>query len=482
MNFRKLFAVATSLLTLGSGAMLALAQPVPICNIHSVPLSSGSKLLDRHPCPPECRETVIRSEYVAPQEIVEQFVPVTPSALSNFHKYPTESWVSLGPEGGWIGNIMMHPTDHNVLWTHSANSYPTYFFKSTDGGSSWTACGFVNDYIYASTNDPTDPGIIYAAAGNYIYKSRDGAATWSQYQKDTRWSYTNRIYVCPTDHNLVYAAGYYYTDRSIIAIYKSTNGGQSWSVIEVAPTSYQNGYGYSFAADPNDPRILYLGGETYDGTSWARILLKSMDGGVNWTDITGAIDGYAYAIAIDPIHANKLYVATSAGIYRSSDSGQNWQKNNGYAYAYELAIDPKNPDIIYAGAYACIFKSLDAGLNWSTYYGELVGDCTSLLVDHTTTSNIFYGSIVGIFKSSNGGVNWSSANHGIIASSISAIAVAPTDPRILYLEFEDNAVFKTTDSGTHWTRLSEFLACGNIAALAISPLSADVVYALEGYG
>lgn len=331
MNFRKLFAVATALLTLVSGAMFALAQSVPIGNIHSVPRNPGSKLLERHPCPPEYFETFIRSEYVSPHEIVEEFFAASPSALSNLHKYATESWVSLGPEGGWVGNINMHPTDHNVLWTHGANSYPTYFFKSIDGGSSWTARSFVNDYIYASTNDPTDPKIIYAASGNYIYKSRDGATTWSRYEKGTRSSYIANIYVCPTDHNLVYAAGYYYADRSFIALYRSSNGGQSWTVTEVAPNSYRNGYGDCFTVDPSDPQILYLGGETYDGTSWATILLKSMDGGVNWTDITGGIKGGAYAIAIDPIHTNKLYVATSTGIFRSSDSGQNWEKNNGYA-------------------------------------------------------------------------------------------------------------------------------------------------------
>ncbi|MDZ7341732.1 MAG: hypothetical protein ONB27_10295 [candidate division KSB1 bacterium] len=391
-------------------------------------------------------------------------------------------WISLGPEGGWIGNILMHPTDHNVLWAHTANSYPTQFFKSTNNGTTWSYSGSVNDYVYASTNDPTDPAILYAATGNYVYKSQDGGATWTRYQRDTRWSYIARIYVCPTNHNLIYAAGYYYSDRSYIAFYKSTNGGQSWTVTEVSPFSYQNGYGYCFAADPKDPNVLYIGGETYDGSLWNQILLKSTDGGTTWSNITGAIYSYAYAIAVDPNNTNKIYVGTSNGVYRSRDAGSNWEKSSGYVYAYELAIDPKKTDIIYAGGYEYLFKSTDAGETWTMYSNGLVGDCTCLLVDHTSTDNLFYGSIVGVFKSSNGGVAWATANSGIIASSITAMAAAPSDPRILYIEFDGNAVYKTTDSGNNWTRLQEFLSCGNIGAIAVHPTSPNIAYALEGAG
>ncbi len=397
-------------------------------------------------------------------------------------KTEASTWISLGPEGGWIGALLMHPTDHNILYAQTANSYPTKFFKSINGGATWSYLSSINTYIYASAMDPTNPAILYATYSNYMYKSTDGGLSWSRYQKDTKWSYTSNIYVCPANNNIVYAAGYYYTDRSNPVVYKSIDGGRNWTALTVPPLGYEEGYVDCFAVDPTDLNVLYLGGSCFDGSQWQGLLLKSTDGGVNWTNIYQNIQGYVYALAINPSVPNQVYAGTNAGIYRSHDRGSNWQKNSGYCYAYELAIDPKNPQIIYAGASSYIFKSTDGAITWSAYSSGLRSECTCLLVDHTNTNSLFYGSIIGVFKSTDGGMNWSAINSGLLTSTITAIAVAPADPRILYIEFAGNAVFKTKDSGNHWTRLAEFLACGNIGAIAVSPTSADIAYALEGSG
>jgi photosystem II stability/assembly factor-like uncharacterized protein len=485
MNFRKALSTIVTLLTLCSGAILVLAQSDPFHpadDAQRVPRRNNLKQIDLHTGSPEVQKSLFRRGHLTKYEHPENLRFANPPELTDLNKPETGAWVSLGPEGGWIGAMLMHPTDHNVLYAQTVDCYPTKFFKSTNGGATWTFLSSINDYIYATAIDPTNPAILYAAYGNYMYKSLDGGATWGRYEKDTNWSFTADIHVCPTNNNIVYAAGYYYTDRSYIVVYKSTDGGLNWSAIIVSPSSYQQGYAYSFAVDPVDPNILYLGGDCYDGYSWKGLLFKSTDGGANWMNIYNNIVGYVYALAIDPTAPNKVYVGTYDGVYRSANGGSSWQKNSGYAYAFELAIDPKNPKIIYAGTYKNIFKSTDGGINWTNYQTGLLGECKCLLVDHTNANNVFYGSNVGVFKSTNNGVAWSAANTGLLTSTITAMAVAPSAPKTLYIEFDGNAIFKTTDSGNNWTRLNEFLACGNIGAIAVPPTSASIAYALEGSG
>lgn len=482
MNFRKALAMVMTLLTLWSSASPALAQSDLFHNLNGVPPNARLKHSDSPIYNSECRKNLIRPEYLLRHDSLENFIAANPSDLISLTKHETGSWVSLGPEGGWIGNLLMHPSDHNTLYAQTDNSYPTQFFRSTDGGATWTILGRITDNIFTSAIDPNNPKILYAASGNYIYKSLDGGATWNQYQKDTKWSFTSDIYVCPTNSNLVYAAGHCYTNKSYIVLHKSTNGGLNWTAADVSPSSYQNGYCYSLAVNPANPNILYIGGYAYDGSVWNGLLFKSSDGGATWSNIFSSIEGYIYTISIDPTATNKVYVGTYAGVYRSSDSGASWQKNSAYVYAYKLAIDPKNTKIIYAGAYKSIYKSTDSGINWTNYQSGLFGDCICLIVDHTNPNNLFYGSNVGVFKSSNSGVAWSAANTGLLVSTITTMEIAPSDPKILFIEFAGNAIFKTTDSGNRWTRLNEFLACGNIGAIAVPSTSAEIVFALEGSG
>ncbi len=394
------------------------------------------------------------------------------------------NWVSLGPEGGWIRTLVMDPNDHNILYAQTYN-YPAQIFKSIDGGSTWEMVSSITSYINCMVIDPTNSSIFYAGMGGYIYKSVDGGITWNRYRFDySFWPYIYDISVCPTNSNLVYIGGDYYnqSDKYLMVVYKSTNGGLNWTRYDVSPASYDRAYTYCFAVNPKNPNELYIGGESYEGSSWHGEFFKSNDGGNNWIDIYVGISGYVNAIVIDPTSPNKVYAGTSSGIYRSNDSGLNWTKNNGWAYSYELAINPQNTNIIYSGYYDGIYKSIDGGKNWTYHRNGLNGTCYSLLVDHTAGENIFYGSVIGVFKSSNSGVAWSAANSGLIASSITTMGMAPSDPKTIYIEFDNNAVFKTTNYGDNWIRLPEFLACGNIGAIAVDPISPDIAYALEGSG
>ncbi len=394
-------------------------------------------------------------------------------------------WISLGPEGGWIWNVLMDSKDHKILYAQTYSPSPTRIFKSQDCGNSWELWSELSaSYIYAMTNDPNNSLVLYLADSRYLYKSIDGGMSWEAYRFATSEYPTVRdVVVHPGNSNLIFIAGYYYDDdKALLVIYKTMDGGLNWERFIASPPDYYRCYSYCFAVNPKNQHELYIGGYHYDGSTYQGILFKSVDGGVNWTDIYTTISGYVYSLAIDPNSPNKIYAGTYSGVYRSSDSGLSWIKNNGYVYSYELAIDPTNPDIIYSGYSGSVFKSINGGINWNQYRDGLNGSCYSILVDHTDNKNVFYTSYIGIFKSSNGGVNWQQSNTGLIASRIPTIAISPTDPKTIYIEVEDDAVFKTNNYGDTWMKLPSFISCGNISAIAVDPKSPDIAYALEGSG
>ena len=75
-----------------------------------------------------------------------------------------EGWVSLGPPGGLITELLVHPRNPRILW---AGTYTAGVFRSTDGGSSWSPAnqGLDRLNVQALAVASSDPRILYAASG-----------------------------------------------------------------------------------------------------------------------------------------------------------------------------------------------------------------------------------------------------------------------------------------------------------------------------
>jgi photosystem II stability/assembly factor-like uncharacterized protein len=397
------------------------------------------------------------------------------------------SWESLGPEGGWIENIVIDPINHDILYAQTY-TYPCQIYKSVNGGNSWTQMSSISDYISSMAIDPNDPQILFVASGSYIYKSVNGGLNWQSSRISTEfYPYLTDIYISPANSNLVICGGHEwryegYVSFSSMSLYKSIDGGVTWTRYQASPENTLRYYAYAMVVNNDNTDEIFIGGYYYDGYMYLPKLLRSTDGGINWIDKTGTIEGYIYSLALDQTNPDKIYAGSYRGIFRSSNKGDSWLKNEGYAYAYNLAIDPVNTSIIYAGYGPNFFKSTDSGVHWTGNNSGVYGDCFSLLADHTVSGTLYFGTIAGIFKSTDQGDNWTEKNTGILAARVPAIGIAPSDPSIIYLEFNNNAIFKTEDSGNEWTRLPVFSACGNINSLSVDPRSPNIVYAFEGAG
>ncbi len=242
----------------------------------------------------------------------------------------------------------------------------TYFrgvYRSFDGGKSWNPSGMFNLAVYALAINTKDNKIIYAGTGTGIYKSIDRGENWRESKMGMDDKTVVEIALDSKNPEVVYAR----TEISE-AIYKSVNGGASWSKINI--NVVEGADVRAFAIDAKNPSKIYAFIHNYG-------LYKGNKNGLNWIRVDKedphAVKGdfwFESAItdfAINPINPAIFYAATDTGIHRSSNGGKKWHRLNsaGYQWYDHLILDPNDPNIIYAfKRTGCVIKSEDGGRTW----------------------------------------------------------------------------------------------------------------------
>ncbi len=255
-------------------------------------------------------------------------------------------WEPMGPtnNGGRTLAIVLNPERPETVWAGSAGGGLWRSYTGGTGGA-WArvATGFPVTSATAVAIAPSDTGVVYLGTGEgYRYmdvqggvvnrptrgsygigvlKSEDGGATWSHVLD---WSLhqergVQKVRVNPADPDDVWAA----TTEGVL---RSTDGRQTW-------TPLTNGVPDDFIGKiilsgyPADPDVVYAsvgdGIETSGPTSTT--LIRTLDGGATWTDVTGALpDVPTNAVIVDPQFPDEVYVGNDLGVYRSEDGGQTW--------------------------------------------------------------------------------------------------------------------------------------------------------------
>src|SRR5205809_4873983 len=368
------------------------------------------------------------------------------------------------------------PTNPNIL---HAVVYQTVI-TSTDGGATWnTLHSHLNaPYQFGSVAiDPTNPNIIYAAGGNgvptavfVVYKSSNGDLTWNGSQVTSQGHGTvNDLIIDPANTSVLYLA----TDSGL---FKSTNGAQSWSPVSVGLI----GLGINAVAiDPGNSSVVYAG--TNGG------VFKSNNGGASWNPINSGITNTKIkALAIDPTNNAVTYAGTGAGVFKSNNSAATWSPINGglhNVYVAYLAIDCGNSNVIYAASNVSgLFKSADNGGSWSGITNGLPGQISALASDQLKMGTVYVGVYDpqtysgGVYKSTDGGATWNSANNGLHNFYVSSLAIDPGNSEVLYTA--SDTLFKSTNGGQSWS------AIGNLVgplSVAIDPSHTQTLYATSAY-
>ena len=220
-----------------------------------------------------------------------------------------------------------------------------------------------------------------------------------------------------------------------------------------------------------------------------------------WT--SNGPEGGGSALAIDPNNPNTLYAGSGSGVFRSTNGGGSWSAANDGLPDYSvraLAIDPIDPNTIYAAIRGLsdssgLFKSTDGGVNWSRTYAPAGKSIDTVAIALSNPNIVYVGtSDPPVYRtdaavSTDRGETWEvrKGPDGIFGESVWSLAIDPKDSKVVYSYIEGDTVngpCKSTDGGRSWTALflSECRCVYFVGSFVIDPNSSNVVYLLTAGG
>jgi len=423
------------------------------------------------------------------------------------------TWNNMGlNDTRYIGRIVIDPTNTQRLFVAAMGAlFSTNpergVYRSTDAGQSWQHVLSVTDSTGAIdlVIDRLQPNRIYAATwerirhphtrryGGFtsaVYRSTDGGNNWSILGGGlpSPAVVNGRIGLAIANSNpsVLYAI---YADEvgNFAGVYKTTNGGDSWvRTNDGALSGSYATYGWWFGnirVDPvNADRVFVVGFNTY----------RSTNGGATWAQI-GAnmhVDHHAMEWVANGT-GQMMYDGNDGGLYFSSNGGTNWTEilNLPITQFYTVAVDHQIPTRRYGGTQDNgTNRTLSGGVNdWAEIYG---GDGFYVNVDPSNNNFVYaesqYG---GLGRSTNGGASFAGATSGISGSDrmnwSTPVVLDPTNPQTLY--YGANRLYRSTNRAVSWTAISNDLSDGNpgsggvvfgtITTIAASASNPQVIYA-----
>ena len=347
---------------------------------------------------------------------------------------------SIGPAvmGGRISAIAGTPGKRLTIYIGAAAGG---IFKSEDSGITFKPVfdKMNSPSIGAIAIDPSNPKILWVgtgeswmrnsvSVGDGVYKSTDGGENWTNVGlKDSE--HISRVLVHPRDGNTVYvcALGHAWNDNDERGLFKTTDGGKTWT--NILHANARTGCG-DVAFDATDPNTLYASLWPYrrypysfnSGGSTGG-LFKSTDGGATWKKLTSGLpqgDLGRIAIATTAANPKRIWAVVEAkktALYRSDDSGVTWSYANdsfnmvGRPFYFALLVsDPNDGDRLYKPGFA-LTVSDDGGKSFaeignSGAGGGVHGDYHALWVDPTNSDHLLTGDDGGVYESLDRGAHW----------------------------------------------------------------------------
>lgn len=406
------------------------------------------------------------------------------------------NWINIGPtkadviknggtslaktDAGRVRAIIVHPTNNNIIYGAFSGGG---VWKTSDGGANWApltdTLGSLS--VGAISLDPNNSNTLYLGLGDPfdgtgigVVKSTDAGVTWSSPVFLGDSTSVTSIAVAPSNSSIILVS-------TNAGLYRSTNGGSSYSLVSLSTGQSATPYVWSLAHAGGNSFVVSLEANkaAASGTTDGQIHYSS-DNGATWSKATGVTKTSGVgriSLASAPSTPTKIYAMAAvpnattssdlADIFVSTNAGQTWTAKsantkrytktntesrdvktllNGQGwYNHLVIVDPTNANTAYFGGALLLAKTTDSGstytqkTNWLAQFSLPYVHADFHAATMTSNGTLFVGSDGGIFKSTDGGTTFSDAlNIGLATHLIYSVGSSLNNPNAVIGGFQDN--------------------------------------------
>ncbi len=439
-----------------------------------------------------------------------------------------------------VGDMLMHPSNSSILIAATTDG----IYRSTNAGASWTKTSPNSNNFKDLEFKPGDPNTVYAAGSGFFYKSTNNGVSWTSITSGLPNTGRYVIGVSANNANYVYVVSG--GSNGLIGCYRSTNSGTSFSTRSTSPnilgysetgndTRSQAWYDLAIAVNPTNANEIYVGGIN---------IWKSTNGGSSWTlnahwvggGFTPEVHADIHALNYNPLNS-RLYCCNDGGLYYTTNGGTSWPEissglaiaqvykigqsatqksliingyqDNGTAYVsngawntviggdgMECIVDPTNTNYMYGALYyGNITRKTPTSLYFEDIAGDQIngineeGDWVTPYILHVTNPNTMFAGYKNLWRSTNikaanaSSVTWTKISTSLGGSNsynIKVLEQSEANPSILYIAREDDKLFRSDNiNGTTptYTNLSSGLPSSYTPSdIEAHPTNQNIVY------
>lgn len=406
-------------------------------------------------------------------------------------------------------------------------------YKTEDGGATWGLIWQGDNLARYLIIDPGHPDILYLSTGIFdreaynsdcangnpggvgVLKSIDGGRTWTPINNGLDDLYVGSLRMHPTNPQILFAAtgnaacSGGYTGNPISGLFKTINGGSSWTKV------IANDLVTTVNFSPSSPEIIFAGGSS--------AFYRSENGGATWSSFThppdvpgsqwgppGVRAGVPIDVTVDVSDPSLLYANNyGGGVFRSVDGAQNWEVwSKGYSGAdiHIIHIPAEAPSSVYATGRSGPFASSNYGKDWIGIANG-AARCAEWNTITTKPANLDILLLSDehqgvIFFSSDSGNNFreilrqpgANAADPNKRQGFRGLVFAPSNPNVVYAGLSKDrgtflsssplgtVIYKSQDGGMTFSPMPSALDGINVRRLIVDPVNANIVYAATTNG
>lgn len=404
----------------------------------------------------------------------------------------------------YYGHIFADPQERDIVYTFTSKS----FYKSTDGGKTWSVLQAPHGDFHGLWIDPHDHLRMINGNDGGATITFDGGKSWSSIMNQP----TAQFYTVRTDNDFPYNVYGAQQDNTTVEI-SSQGGGASRGGSEHFEEVGGGESGY-VVPDPKDPNIVYA------GAYWGLLTRYDRKTGVTrnitaWPDYPGGRTGsdqkyrfqWTFPIAMTNADPGTIYAGGNV-VFKSTNSGQSWtpispdltrkdpQKENGgrledvYGTVFTIAPSAVNKNVIWAGSDdGLIHLTRDGGKFWNDVTPKAIEPWTRINVIEASPQDpaTAYAAVNRyqmddfkpyIYRTHDYGKTWTLITDGIAPTAFArSIRQNPVNPKLLYAATE-LGVYVSFDDGDHWQSLQLNLPIAPVTDLTLN--DGDLVISTQG--